>query len=236
MKTATWRVGVAAVLGLAAVAGQARAGLIHDYELNGNFHDSVSGGPDITANGGTIGTTGYTFGANQGLTLNNPGVTDTYTIDMRFSLTDTDGYRKLIDYANRSLDAGFYNIGTALQLYSNPASAAGALSANTIADVVVSRDGASQSFTASVNGVTYLNQTDSSGFGVVSAANVLNFFMDDSVTGFREASGGFVDYIRIYDTPTITSATPEPSTLVGAGIAGLVGLVHSRRNRRRPAA
>jgi len=44
------------------------AAMIHNYDLNGSYADSL-GGPSLVPvpNGGTLGATGYTFGPGQGL-------------------------------------------------------------------------------------------------------------------------------------------------------------------------
>src|SRR5262249_8472628 len=57
-------------LGASGVASPPPSPLIHDYELNNTYADSM-GGPSLQPNGGTLSSGSYTFGANQGLTLNN---------------------------------------------------------------------------------------------------------------------------------------------------------------------
>ena len=42
----------------------------HVYNLNNSLSDLYAG-PSINADGGTLGPSGYTFGANQGLSLYN---------------------------------------------------------------------------------------------------------------------------------------------------------------------
>jgi hypothetical protein len=211
----------AAMVSLAALPVQ--AALIADFELNGDLTDSL-GGPDIVANGGSIGATGYSFGPNEGLTyggLSNFGV---YTIDMRFSFSEVSGYRKIIDYKDRASDNGLYNFETELQFYPIVSSAPGAFAVDRLVDLRFTRDAAgnTQGF---VNGVLLNAFVDSANDAV--AADALNFFIDDFVVP-GEAAGGFVDFIRIYDT---ASLVPEPASWAMM-IAGF-GLVSAAMRRRR---
>jgi len=228
---------------------------LHDYELNNSLADSL-GGPSLVNNGATLGATGLTFAPNQGPSLSNwlggSATSGNYSIEMYFSLTDTNGYRKLIDYQNRTADAGLYNLNTSLDFYPAASGSSGAIPANTMTHLVFTRDGGSNQVVGYINGSTALGMsfTDSSNLAVFSAANnIMQFFQDDAVTSFNEASGGFVDFIRIYDHSLTAqdaqnlfgaiSAVPEPSTMimlaVGAAGAGMVTykkLGWKRRQRR----
>jgi hypothetical protein len=41
------------------------------YDLNGSYADSLGNGPDLVSYGGTLSSTGYSFGQNLGLSLSN---------------------------------------------------------------------------------------------------------------------------------------------------------------------
>jgi hypothetical protein len=86
--------------------GRGDAGLIHQYRLDGTLADDL-GGPALVADGGTLGSTRYTFAANQGLSLSgglsNPGL---YSIEMVFQFATTSGFRKILDFKDRSSDLG----------------------------------------------------------------------------------------------------------------------------------
>ena len=57
---------LAALAALALAAGASQAATpSHLYELNGSFADTF-GGPSLVSNGGTLGASSYSFGANLG--------------------------------------------------------------------------------------------------------------------------------------------------------------------------
>jgi hypothetical protein len=61
------------------------------YDLNGSLAEA-GGGPSLTSLGGIIGSTGYTFGADLGLSLPNViGAGVSYSIELRFSFDLTSG-------------------------------------------------------------------------------------------------------------------------------------------------
>src|SRR5450432_1975048 len=79
----------------------ARAGLTHDYQLNGNLHDAA-GGPDIInrAGAGSLGATGITFGADLGPTITGYSNTSVYSVEMAFSLDAVTGFRSILEPEN----------------------------------------------------------------------------------------------------------------------------------------
>ena len=82
------RPAAALVLSALALAAQAAAPS-HVYLLDGSLADQ-NGGPSLVADGGSLGATSYSFGANQGLSLSNV-LGSVYTIDFESTFTNVDG-------------------------------------------------------------------------------------------------------------------------------------------------
>jgi hypothetical protein len=211
-----------------AVASPANATLLHNYDLNGTLADSL-GGPSLTSNGGVLGATGYTFGANQGLTLGGLNLVSSgdYSIEVGFSFDDLGGWRKIVDFSNLASDAGLYTLGNTLNFFP-VAGGPGVFQSGQLVNLMLARTTLGV-VTASINGTQQFTFTDASN---IALSNTLNFFIDDFATGQGEASSGFVDYIRVSDSSTV-SAVPLPAALplLAASLAGL-GFVSRRRKAK----
>jgi hypothetical protein len=214
------------------------ASLTHRYDLKGSSADAF-GGSSLQLGGGTLSGIGYTFGANQGLSLSNAVNPGSYSIVMDFSIDDTSSYRKLIDFKDLSSDNGLYNVFGSLDFYvfgdiSGPTSP---FSNGVLSRLVVTRD-ASNLFAGYVNGVLQFQFTDSGGDAIFSDSNnIIRFLTDDTATGGSEASGGFLSRVEIYDG-ALTSAeaaalggpAPVPTPVILPGLIGLgLGLLRKRR-------
>jgi hypothetical protein len=238
------------LLALAGLLGRAASAqvLVHDYVFQNNLNDSV-GSIALTNNGGVVGAGSLTFGPNQGPTLlAEGGLKDNYSIGIRFSLSDLSGYKKILDFSGLTLDSGFYNLNGNLDFYPATAGAA-TFAANQTVDVVLTRNSSTGLLTGYLNGAAQFSFIDSTGLAIASLTGGLstfNFFRDDTATGLREASGGVVNEIRVWDSalgsasiadafaPITTSppglvAVPEPSTYALAGMAALGLIVWQRR-------
>ncbi len=214
------------------VSVPASAAVIGDFRLNGNLANSAGGALSLANNGGALSATGINFGANQGPTISGFSSPSAYTVELSFSFDSVTGYRKILDFQNRTTDQGFYVYQGTLNYY--PVAFPGIVdfASNVIANVVLTHDGTST--TGYVNGV---QRWDFSG-GANSLADitsVLHAFRDDFATGQGEASSGYVDYIRVYDTklsaadvagltPPGGGAVPEPASwalmIAGFGLTG----------------
>ncbi len=225
-----------AVLALGASASLAQT---HQYQLNGSLADDF-GGPSIVSNGGALGPTGYTFGLNQGLNTSGLGLSNVYTIDLKYHF-DTHGvWQKIIDFSNLSLDRGMYTLGSQYNFY--PVLSLGAAPADGVDGTLTLTRDAANVVNVYSNGSLSGSFLDSAGYANF-AGNNASFFIDDFATGQGEAASGYVDYIRFWDTalsgaqveslgaPTV-SAVPEPETyaMMLAGL-GLLGFAARRRKQ-----
>jgi acetyltransferase-like isoleucine patch superfamily enzyme len=195
---------------------------IASYPLTSSFSDEL-GGPDLVPNGGTLQDNGYVFGPGQGLSLTNVLNPTNYSIEMLFRVDSTTGLgvtAKLIDFANLTSDVGWYtgdapetgdNAKMGFFTFNPPGFHLGpdpVFEDNVFAHMVVTRNGVTGEVNGYVNGVEQLSFIDSFNEAVFAELGaVANFFLDDG-TGFEE-SGGFVDFINIYDAPLSASAVAE---------------------------
>ena len=215
--------------------------LIHNYELDSSFADSL-GGPSLVANGGTINATDYSFGPNQGLTLSNafPNPAN-YSILVDFSLSTLSGYRRLVDFKNGTSDNGLYNLNSALNFY--PITTGAAVFAPDVpVRLILTRNSATDLFTGYINGSQQISFTDGGHLSVFDASNVImKLFIDDNLVG-NEASAGRVSKIAIYDSPltptqVLALASPPPPAVPepGSALFGLATLAIclGKRSRRR---
>jgi hypothetical protein len=244
---------LASLVATSVMSPPARAGLIHDYEFNGTYADTL-GGPALVPAGGMLDPffQRYDFLANQGLSLSNALPNNSvYTIDMSFFFSDLTFFRKILDFKNLTPENGLYNFNTMLQLLRAPDPTLGgpnaALAPTTYARVDVTRD-ASSLLVIYVNGAVQISINDTGKVGVFDGPNsIIQFFKDDIDNDPIDASAGVVSQIRIYDTalspdqvrglggPKLNLALiPEPSGLVllGTGAVGLLGYMVRRRSRR----
>ena len=118
---------------------------------------------------------------------------------MSFNISTTSGYRKLIDFKDRTMDSGLYNLSGGVTFYDPGVTSAGPpFAAGVDAHLVLTRDGTTNEVVVYVDGVEQITFIDSTGRAVLDATdNIIRFFMDDLVVA-GEASAGVVDRIRIY--------------------------------------
>lgn len=217
----------------------------HQYRLDGSLADDF-GGPALASAGGVLDATGYSFGANQGLTL-PVDLGTTYTIDLRFHFDDVNsGWNKIIDYKSLSSDSGMYTHNGAWWYCCGANSSNGPF--NAVQDGVDARltmthsaDGHVNIF---INGLLNISLANDGGIGDFTG-NSARFFIDDTVTNQNEARAGRVDFIRTFNSVLSAndvaalgnnpvSAVPESGTaaLMLLGLAGLGVGVRAGRTQR----
>jgi hypothetical protein len=225
--------------------GSAQAAtLTHDYNLTNSFAD-IKGGSSLIDGGGTRNATGYSFGANQGLTLSNSINPSNYSILIDFSFANAlsnptfSGYSKIVDFKDRTSDNGLYSLNGKLNFYVDGTDYNGAtpIADNAPLKLALTREASGQT-TAYLNGVQQFSFLDSGSDSLFfpPASSIINFFNDDSVTNFDEASSGLVSRIAIYDgalsaadASALTAGgsgtqVPEPFTVIGTLIGGTAAL------------
>jgi len=233
----TWSAAIAAaLLSVPALA----VTLTHDYTLQNTLSDSL-GGPALVNNGGTLTASGLMFGPGQGPSVVSALNSDTYTIDMQFHFDDVTGYRRVLDFKDRSSDRGLYIHDGQLVFYPGQLTSSPVIGAGENLDVLVSRNGANGNFVGFVNGTEQVAFNDAGGNAIFDGTgNIAYFFKDDTVHGGEE-SGGVVTEIKLYSgaldatnsgcTSTGGGAVPEPANvlLVGLSLLGIVGRSSWRR-------
>jgi len=199
------------------------------YTLD-DYADHSGSGPSLTPHGGALNGGIYTFGTNQGLSLDWSGFNpETYAIDIRFSFNTVGGsWLKILDFEQLSLDEGLYVYGDHLQFVEQPGISFidgpnGAFQSDQFADLTIMRDGTTKRFTSWLNSVQQFSFIDSRDQGVFTGQNPLaTFFIDDRATGGGEATGGRVDSITV-------SSVPLPAA-AGLWLSGLLFLGGRRRS------
>lgn len=178
------------------------ASVLYVYLLDGSYADEL-GGPDILPRGGTLESDGYSFGANQGLTLVNvlPDPAS-YSVAVRFRVNDVNGWRKLVDFKDLTEDSGLYNESGHVRFYlPDFRDDVSTLQAGVDFHLVLTRDRDTREVVAYLDGVERVVFSDTQGKAIFDdgSRSVLRFFQDDWATEGRESSGGFVDEILIFD-------------------------------------
>lgn len=199
------------------------ATLIHDFQFNDNLVDSMSPAATMTvfgspntqgySNDGYLGarTWYWTKNTNTGAGLcmhTNIANSTSYSLGFRvkFGSVPT-GYRKLVTFkghqANHSFtsDNGIYVLNGVLVLYVNGSvSSTFTVSADTVYDIILTKNGTSVIIYAAQSGSTLLSMityTDTG--GAITSENVFGLFYDDTSNGHEYFPGGFVDVVRVWD-------------------------------------
>jgi hypothetical protein len=217
--------------------------LIHEYALRGSLNDSL-GGPALTSLGGDITALGYIFAANQGLSLRSALPTPAnYSLEFSFKLDSTAGATKLIDFHNRADDTGLYQTDGRLNYFPNATAGTVDFAPGTDVHVVLTRDGATDVVTGYVNGKQSFSFVDTA-LDATHPNDRLYFFADDRFKGgASDASGGTVNYLRMFNGALTASevnalflagppmAVPEAPVAVLLSLGLVVTLATVRRRR-----
>lgn len=163
-----------------------------------------------------------------------------YTLDMTFKLDDLAGWRKVVDFSNRTSDAGLYlywdqlSFATDSNVFSTTTTAGSTVGTR----ITLTRDGTGL-VNAYVNGALQLSFNDAANNAVFTTTGGQTsawLLADDATTGFAEQSGGTISSIKVYDhalSAREVAAVPEPESmaLVGAGLLTVFSLSRRRQNK-----
>ncbi|MYN44674.1 PEP-CTERM sorting domain-containing protein [Pseudoduganella sp. FT93W] len=219
---------------LLALGGSASAAN-HLYTFNGTMADAL-GGADMVGAGGTLGSTSYSFGKNEGLSLGEQ-LGSVYTIDMVMSFDTHSGWQKLIDFKDRTVDTGLYTSNTQWYFY-NVGSMGNVPADGQSARVTLTRD-SSKLVSLYVNGTLAGSFVDSANIAAFEGKGA-HFFMDDTTNTKPEAAAGNVDYIATFDRAltageVAAGVSPVPEPASGAMLAAGLGMLAMLRRRSRKA-
>ena len=156
-----------------------------------------------------------TFGAGGGLSLSpttSVMPSASYTALVEFNLTTVSGFRKLIDFANGTTDAGLYVHDGKLQFKGLTGDLGTAMVAGTYHDVAISRDGAGN-VELYLDGSALGTFADPNRLAVIDSAGRLRLFRDDAVGSASEHSAGAVARVRVFDHRLAPTAVPGLKTV-----------------------
>jgi hypothetical protein len=207
---------------------------VADYQFADTLSSSIPGAPDLgfLGGGGFVDTTvdgtpvrGWGFPAQTGLDLDVTGLvgSSVYSVVMLFEAQQVVSYAKLLDTQDRGPDTGLYYVGNDLVFYGGAGGSSDGIAAGAYYQVVVTRDAAGL-YVGYVDGVQQFSFTDSSSYAVISPANRLVFFRDDTSTGDSENTAGTVVRIRLFDHamgPSEVAALDRLPALAGVNIPTL---------------
>jgi len=237
---------IAAVIG--AAAGPAAAATpIHAYTLEGSLADAL-GGPALTlVNGATLGASGVSFTADQGLALSSAAFADAhaFSIALDFRFDDLDRYNRILNFDGS--DNGLYihegdGLGApAVTYYEGIAYNGATFGTGTIHQLLFARE--DDGVSVYLDGVSALN---AGAYSSSVASQAVKLFLDDQA---EEAPSGFLDSVCIFNgrlgagdaaalaagggcgNALVEGGVPEPASWVllvgGFGLVG--GTLRSRR-------
>jgi hypothetical protein len=204
----------------------------YTFDLNGTYQSNEVPWVSLTPMSGTLGPTGYTFGANQGLRFQAALLGTNYSIETRFRFDTTSGFRRIIDFNDLLGDRGLYNKNSDLAFYDVTEGSSALITDGT--DVTVRLTRGSNFVTGYVNGISQFGFGD--GGGLATATGLwLTFFADNG----GEASSGFADSIRITSDiaapPGAVVPIPGALPLFATGL-GVLAFLARRRKQKQAAA
>jgi Concanavalin A-like lectin/glucanases superfamily len=181
-----------------------------DYQFNGNRKACGNDAPELT----TLGTTSFgtqsvdgkswkvqQFGDNSGLRLaptTGEVGSGVYTVALLVKFTENQGYDRILEFKNGTGDPGLYQYYGSLYFWPRDLGTGTEIGTN-FAQVVLTRASNGQ-VRGYVDGNLKIEFTDTAQEGVISSANVLRFFQDNTSNGSVNEDGpGAVARIRLWN-------------------------------------
>jgi hypothetical protein len=144
----------------------------------------------------------YRFKKNCGLQFDNALAANfldsTYSIELYFVFDDVNGWKRVIDWKNRTTDDGAYVYYGQIGFYDFAISDSAPVKQGEYTYYIVTRDGITKNLKIYTDATTEINFTDADNEGVIDTSHVLNFFFDDLQVQ-DEASSGAVALLNIYN-------------------------------------
>jgi hypothetical protein len=164
-----------------------------------------------------------------------------YTLDMTFSLNNISGWRKIVDFNNRTDDAGLYlywdqvSFATTSETLINGSGTAGAESGTRL---TLTRDNTGL-VSAYLNGafqLSFNDITNAAVFGSTGGQTSAWLLADDVLFDSREQASGIITSVKVFDhalSAREIAAVPEPETmaLVAAGLLTAFTLGRRRQHK-----
>ncbi len=187
----------------------AQPAILADYVFAENLSGNLAGAPEIEFLGKHV---TYTTGSIQGLSvdalaietgtglkldLSQWTVCDDYTLVIQGVLEFTNGYRKLIDFRDLSVDTGVYNRNGVLEYVSGQVGLAVSMMPNQYFQLVMTRDSAHM-VSLYIDGELEFSFNDTGSETSMCFSDQFHFYVDDDQTSSEDPQGA-VARITLYD-------------------------------------
>ncbi|MEC5029297.1 MAG: Ig-like domain-containing protein, partial [Oscillatoria sp. PMC 1051.18] len=169
----------------------------------------------------------YRFLKGEGLHLPSSGTTS-YSLELIFKFDETDGYRKILDFAGRTQDTGLYVYSGQITFYDVSSATGGTVNSNEYNHLILTRSN-DNTVVAYLNGQQIFSFNDSSNLAVINASDGLNIFIEDTLQG-TEQSAGHLDLLSFWSSNTLSStqALHRYNSLQDLSIAPSVNITSDR--------
>jgi len=226
-----------------------------EYRFQGDLASEIAGAPDLVDIGqgnrfalerihGLGPRQVLRFPEGNGLSLATTGLVNptNNSVVVVFRLANTDGYRRILDFAGGASDIGLYNLDGRVALYGAESRSENAVLNNSFAEIALTTAaaGGAEQVTAYLNGTEVAAGKAASGFDLGSGQ--LRFFRDNTTGAFPgEESSGAVSCVLVYDGTLAADEVsqvannltlcPAPTPAPGRAEAAVTGKPKAARSR-----